>query len=302
MIRSAEFSGLFTASEVEARLGVPATTLRQWERRYGVPCPQRNGSGYRLYSHDDLSLIEFMLLRLQEGVPASRAAELAQAQLALPKLVLPDPTVQASEVQALTNALIAADFSQAEQLLAQVHAQIGTEGLLLSLIGPALISIGQRWERGEITVAHEHQASAFVRGKVSALLDAAGHTRYGPKVVAACGPQEHHEIGLLTLCVFLRRLGLQVQYLGANTPLGDLGVYARQVDAQAILLSINSPAALEAALQQQRDLLPLSIPVFVGGQLLNAQPEAARELGRWAGPSALEAAQMIVAELEGGRR
>ena len=37
---------LFTAGEVEQRTGVPATTLRQWERRYGLPNPQRSAGGY----------------------------------------------------------------------------------------------------------------------------------------------------------------------------------------------------------------------------------------------------------------
>ena len=35
---------LFTAAEAETRTGVPAATLRQWERRYGVPAPARSAS------------------------------------------------------------------------------------------------------------------------------------------------------------------------------------------------------------------------------------------------------------------
>ena len=69
-------TGMFTASEVEAQTGVPATTLRQWERRYGFPHPARNASGYRLYSPGDVAAIQYMQSQLQSGVPASRAAEL----------------------------------------------------------------------------------------------------------------------------------------------------------------------------------------------------------------------------------
>ena len=307
-------TGLFTASEVEARVGVPATTLRQWERRYGLPRPQRNASGYRLYSADDVSVIEFICRRLDEGVSASRAAELARAQFtAAPSRafgIAPEAAPsEVSGVAALVKLLLTADLAGAEVLLAQVHAAQGTESLLIHFIQPALKSIGEKWQRGEITLSHEHQASAFLRSKVAQLLDAAGHSRFGPKVVAACGPNEYHEIGLLMLCVVLRRKGVQVQYLGANTPLGDLGIYARSVGAQAILLSVNSDLALETALLQRRDLDDVDsdgaenrpahdIPVFVGGSVLSAEPARAAGLGRWVGADAVLAAQMIVGLLE----
>ncbi|WP_146009535.1 MerR family transcriptional regulator, partial [Deinococcus planocerae] len=72
-------TAMFTASEVEARVGVPAATLRQWERRYGFPSPARSASGYRLYSPHDLALIEVMQSHLRAGVPAGRAAQLTLA-------------------------------------------------------------------------------------------------------------------------------------------------------------------------------------------------------------------------------
>ena len=33
--------GKYTIAEVEERTGVASATLRQWERRYGFPKPQR---------------------------------------------------------------------------------------------------------------------------------------------------------------------------------------------------------------------------------------------------------------------
>jgi len=308
MTRSADSSGLFTASEVEARSGVPATTLRQWERRYGLPHPERNASGYRLYSRRDVALIDFMRQRTEEGVPVSRAAELARAQFAVLGETPGDPAAALIPVhaagtvplaaQALVDALIRSDLAGAERLLAEAQARINIEGVLMQVVQPALGLLGEKWERGEITVAHEHQASAFLRSQLTALLNAAGHSRFGPTVVAACGPQEQHELGLLILSVVLRRLGVQVQYVGANTPLGDLAVYARSVGAQAILLSINTQEALQAALSQRNDLQGQDIPVFVGGHILNTLPQAAAELGQWAGPDAVQAARMIVDALE----
>ena len=139
---------------------------------------------------------------------------------------------------------------------------------------------------------------SFLRAQLIALLSAAGYSRFGPTVVAACGPQEYHELGLLMLSVVLRRLGVQVRYVGADTPLGDLVIYARSVGAQAILISINTQESLQAALSQRGDVQGQDIPVFVGGTILNAQRQLAAELGQWAGPDAVQAARMIADVLE----
>ena len=75
-------TGKYTVNEVEDRTGVPAATLRQWERRYGFPLPERSASGYRLYGDDDLRHIVAMKRHIDDGVPASRAAEMVRADQA----------------------------------------------------------------------------------------------------------------------------------------------------------------------------------------------------------------------------
>lgn len=308
---------MFTASEVEARTGVPATTLRQWERRYGFPHPARNASGYRLYSPGDVAAIQYMQSQLQSGVPASRAAELTVQAMAgsgpapTPQdRAAPEPDRAAPEQgrsgaqwsALLTQALIDSDTDRAAAVLSGAHAQIPVEVVMTDVISPTMIEIGARWERGEITVAHEHQATAFLRSRISGLMDVAGvQAGFGPLVVAACAPQEQHELGLMMLTLALRRRGVRVAYLGANVPLGDLAVYARQREARAVLLALNGPWALESTLEHLRDLDGLNVPLFVGGALLNSQPHLARTLrGEYAGPDAPSAAQQIAARLLGG--
>jgi MerR family transcriptional regulator, light-induced transcriptional regulator len=308
---------MFTASEVEARTGVPATTLRQWERRYGFPHPARNASGYRLYSPGDVAAIQYMQSQLQSGVPASRAAELTVQAMAgsgpapTPQdRAAPEPDRAAPEQgrsgaqwsALLTQALIDSDTDRAAAVLSEAHAQIPVEVVMTDVISPTMIEIGARWERGEITVAHEHQATAFLRSRISGLMDVAGvQAGFGPLVVAACAPQEQHELGLMMLTLALRRRGVRVAYLGANVPLGDLAVYARQREARAVLLALNGPWALESTLEHLRDLDGLNVPLFVGGALLNSQPHLARTLrGEYAGPDAPSAAQQIAARLLGG--
>ena len=49
--------GKYRIHTVAEMTGVPAATLRAWERRYGVPVPARTSSAYRVYSDADIALI-----------------------------------------------------------------------------------------------------------------------------------------------------------------------------------------------------------------------------------------------------
>lgn len=265
-------TAMFTASEVEAQTGVPAATLRQWERRYGFPRPARNASGYRLYSPQDIRDIGVMQEHQRRGVSAQRAAELTLRGVAAGGAAPPEvpelapapvrpPAPLASRLpshvpelaHALARALIAADYARASDLLAGAHARLPLEDVLVSVMSPALVEIGERWAKGEITIAHERGASHFLRSRLSALMDIAGNEAdgqgggLGPLVVAACAPGEQHELGLMMLTLALRRRGVRVAYLGANVPFSDLGIFARQRGAQAILVAMNGDWALKAS-------------------------------------------------------
>lgn len=311
----ADTTAMFTASEVESRVGVPATTLRQWERRYGFPSPARSASGYRLYSPHDLALIEVMQGHLRAGVPAGRAAQLTLAAEQEggvfgpahpgPDLLNPAGRPAGSPAphheayaSALLAALVGGELGQAAALLQGAQARSGVEDVLAHVMAPALVELGAMWERGEITVAHEHRASAFLRTRVSAALEAVEGGEFGPRVVAACAPGEQHEIGLLMISLVLRRRGARIDYLGANMPLGDLAVFTRQRGAQGVLLSLGGEWALGPTRRHLRDLAGLGVPVFFGGGLLDAHPELAAEWGGiYAGPTLAEAADTVTGHL-----
>ena len=295
-------TGLFTTSEVEQRTGVPATTLRQWERRYGMPAPTRNESGYRLYSAADLGRIVFLQDRLAEGISISRAVQLCRDHLTLPTPAAPAVGQDSTALlrSDLVRALLLPDHARAAELLSQGHARLTVEDVLMLVVQPALQDIGRLWERGEITVAHEHQATAFLRGRIAQLLEMSGPGGgWGPTVVAACGPHEQHELGLLMVSVVLRRSGVHVHYLGPNTPLGDLAVYARQVRADALLISVNTAEALAALDVQQLDLHDLGMPLYLGGAQFNERPERAEQYGgAYLGADAVSGAQALVSRLK----
>jgi DNA-binding transcriptional MerR regulator len=59
--------------------GLKADTLRAWERRYGLPNPQRTPGGHRLYSQYDIEMIKWLIERQKEGLRINRAVQLWQS-------------------------------------------------------------------------------------------------------------------------------------------------------------------------------------------------------------------------------
>ncbi len=65
-----------------ARLAkMPVSTLRIWERRYGVVAPPKSESGQRLYSEDDVRRLSLLKGLVQRGHPIGTIAKLDRAQL-----------------------------------------------------------------------------------------------------------------------------------------------------------------------------------------------------------------------------
>src|SRR5512145_2746366 len=72
----------FNLKVVLKETGIAADTLRAWERRYGLPMPQRSAAGHRLYSQRDIETIKWLLKRQAEGLSISRAVDLWNEQMA----------------------------------------------------------------------------------------------------------------------------------------------------------------------------------------------------------------------------
>jgi MerR family transcriptional regulator, light-induced transcriptional regulator len=268
--------GKYTANEVEERTGVPATTLRQWERRYGVPKPERARSGYRLYSDADMHDIRAIKAHITDGVPASRAAEMVRDARPVPD---EGPRPLTDLRLALVEALVALDEERAELVLAEAHAIHVVDDVVLEVMRGAIVDIGTLWHDGAVTTATEHFASGFLQGRLRQLMSFAGHARSGPAVLVACAPHEQHEIGAMMLAVMLRRSGFQVYYVGANTPVEDLAAMAARLRPAAVAISASSVDAVHGLFGRREHLGGMAPVLAFGGSGFNADPRRAELLG-----------------------
>ncbi len=217
--------------------GVPATTLRAWERRYGLLKPQRAPSGHRLYSQDDVARVRLARQLLSAGHSISGAAQLIRSGEASAA----DTPAQAHHWPELLDRLLNAVAAFDEQRLAAVYrealAGYPVDLVVHHLLLPALRQAGERWQRRECGIAEEHFLSQFLRLQISARLAHATPQHGGRRLLLACLPQEHHDLGLLLFALSLQQRGYRLLYLGANLPLDQIPPLWKRARLDGVILS-----------------------------------------------------------------
>uniref|UniRef100_UPI00278C55D1 MerR family transcriptional regulator n=1 Tax=Streptomyces venezuelae TaxID=54571 RepID=UPI00278C55D1 len=68
-----------TSGAVARRLGVAPTTLRSWDRRYGIGPAARESGRHRRWTPDDIAVLQEMCRLTASGVPPAEAARAALA-------------------------------------------------------------------------------------------------------------------------------------------------------------------------------------------------------------------------------
>src|SRR5438105_14487334 len=124
----AQFSSapVFNTKAVARETGVPADTFRAWERRYGMPRPQRSPGGHRLYSERDIAIIRWLRDRTDQGVNISHAVLLLANTLDAAEIALPAGNDEARAIGQLIDesvqALMNFDSTQADQILSEAFS------------------------------------------------------------------------------------------------------------------------------------------------------------------------------------
>jgi MerR family transcriptional regulator, light-induced transcriptional regulator len=282
-----EAGAVLRIGELSKRSGVSPELLRAWERRYGLLQPTRSPGGLRLYSLDDLERVRMMRQHLASGLAAAEAAALLSR--AAPGEAARVPGASPDEARAeLAEALDNFDEPRAQSLLDTQLAALSVDAVLTDVLLPYLSELGERWERGEASVAQEHFASSVLRGRLLGLGRGWG-LGLGPLALLACLPGEQHELGLIAFGLAIRARGWRIGYLGSDTPVETVERAARALSTQLIVLSAVTPERVRAAAAELR-------PVAASHRLALGGRGAAEELADGVGALALTGDPVVEAE------
>ncbi|HXH88203.1 MAG TPA: B12-binding domain-containing protein [Gaiellaceae bacterium] len=236
--------------ELSRRTGVSPELLRAWERRYDLLQPVRSSGGYRLYSAADEQRVRTMTGGIARGLSAGEAAKLALVD-----------GLEAPSAATLVDALVGFDDVGAHAALDRLLSSFTVESVIGDSVLPALRELGERWQRGEITIGQEHFASNLLRGRMLGL--ARGWDRgSGPRALLACPSGELHDLSLIAFGLALREHGWRITYLGADTPLATIDETATSLHPELILIAAADASRLSGhagALKNLAERFPLAL-------------------------------------------
>ncbi len=295
---NAEPGPRLTVAAVAHRLGVAPATLRTWDRRYGLGPTAHESGAHRRYSPEDLGRLEGMRRLIQSGVAPAEAASIVLAagydgtsgDARFPDRdgrlpggsggrVLAVPGAN-EVVRGLARAAMALD---SDAVVALVVEQVHAHGVLRTwehVLGPVLVSVGERWATTGQGVEVEHLLSrCIVTGLRQAVSVPVG---LGRPVLLACAPEDQHDLPLHALAAGLAERGQGCRILGA-LPVYALVAAVRRTGPAALFLWSQTRATGDVAVLTG---LPVTRPptcVVVGGpgwpEILPARVSRADGLG-----------------------
>lgn len=268
-------AGKYNIKAVSKMLGIQPGTLRAWERRYQMIAPVRNESGHRLYTEEHVEILRWLISKINQGFTISQAVSLLEnSAVSMEKAEVPRRDMVDEIGDKLLSALLEFNSSKAHELINQAFSLFTIDKTVIDLLGPILIKVGDLWEEGSITTAHEHFASSFIRSRIEGLSNSFPHNSFLPKAIAVCGPGERHELGLLIYTLYLRRKGFEVVFLGTSLAENDLEVVVEKVKPKFLFLSCTLDENREGTLSLAEEINKTypDLIIGLGGIAIDSMP------------------------------
>ncbi|MEV6978851.1 MerR family transcriptional regulator [Kitasatospora sp. NPDC093806] len=257
---------------VARHLGVSPTTVRSWERRYGIGPVGRRPGHHRRWSPADIAVLEAMCRLTARGVPPAEAARTALATGDRPPgrtassppsaASVPEPGGPGGpdggtgpgggralhvgavrpECRGLARAAVRLDAPEVGRILQDAVTELGTVEAWTEVMMPALRAVGRKWATdGEQYVEVEHLLSWHVSTALRAAAVRPAPLRAVPPVLLAAMPGEQHTLPLDALAAGLTERALPFRMLGAAVPSRALLDAVRRTGPGAVLLWSQSP-------------------------------------------------------------
>lgn len=267
-----------TTGSLARRLGVSPTTLRSWDRRYGLGPAARPQGRHRRWTPEDVAMVLEMCRLTAVGIPPGEAARAAknlaqrrparQTPAALPLATDDEPgSPYASrsgsglplgsvrpECKGLARAAVRLDAAAVQE---QLTTSVRTHGLVVAweeILAPALQAVGRKWQSaGERYVEVEHLLSWHISATIRHVYVDAAATRASSSsapVILACVPGEQHTLPLEALNAALAERQVATLMLGGAVPAEALLAAVHRVGPSAVVLWSQSSATAAKELAQ----------------------------------------------------
>jgi MerR family transcriptional regulator, light-induced transcriptional regulator len=253
---------VYSINDLEKLTGIKAHTIRIWEQRYNLVCPQRTKTNIRYYDDGDLKLLLNIALLNKNGIKISKIANMSREDIADKVSAISAINFEYdTQLDALTIAMIEMDEAKFDRIISTNIEQIGFERTMLETIYPFLERLSLLWLTGSVNPVQEHFMSYLLRQKVIVAIDKEPIVtgRDGRKFIIYLPEGERQELSLLFMHYVVKSRRHQVIYLGQDISLDDIRDACAIHHPDYIFTLINEPL-YKMTVQQYVDKLANTLP------------------------------------------
>lgn len=246
-------------AETARRVGVTASTLRAWERRYGLAPSGRTEGGHRRYTSEDIAVLHQLRQLVDAGVPTATAAGLARQRR-------PSVDTSGTALDRARGRLAAAvadlDAHAATTAAHAVLRRTGTVTCWQHVFAPLLRGLGDHWAETGLGVEREHLATAAVLAALTRQWSRHRPRGRRPAMLGVATPDEQHTLPLHALAAALAELDVDMVVLGTLPPVAVRSA-VHDTTPTAVVLWARAPETSDLALLA--DVRPLGSTICAAG-------------------------------------
>jgi MerR family transcriptional regulator, light-induced transcriptional regulator len=268
---------IYSINDLEKLSGIKAHTIRIWEQRYELICPERTKTNIRYYDDTDLKLLLNIALLNKSGIKISKIATMSKADIQAKVAQISEVNFQYdTQLDAITIAMIEMDEYKFDRILSANIQQMGFERTVMEVIYPFLERLSLLWLTGSVNPVQEHFMSYLLRQKVIVAIDKEPPVsgRDVKKFLIYLPEGERQELSLLFMHYMLKSRRNQVIYIGQDITLDDLRDTYNIHKPDYVFSLINEPFP-KISIQQYIDsvscLFEKSHILFSGYQVVNKE-------------------------------
>lgn len=247
----------YTIDQVSQLVSISKSDLRNWEKRYGFPRPERTEGGRRVYSEQEIKKIKILKQHLDSGTPPRKLAQIYESlNDALPVQDLGESS-GVFGVQEICESIYSFDARSAQRKLGDLAISMANEDLFQFVYRPLVEKILQDYRNASVPTAASAYASGFLTGRLQYMLNQrklADSNKYC--MVAGARPPSFNsemptplqELAILLNANWTQLSGWNACYLGAQVAIDDFDHIVRAKNPGLCILHFNSSDELRRQL------------------------------------------------------
>lgn len=247
----------WSVGAVSTRLDVAPSTLRTWERRYGVGPSHRTQGGHRRYTERDIERVELVRRLVGRGVSAQDAARVARS-LGHDELVsaLTEESSRDGHgldsddiVDAVLAATVTSDGRRLHDLLDDLLSGTRFTDAWREVFSPVLTRMAQERSLGSMEVEAERLATEVLLHEIRGVRSR-GARSTTPQVLLASAVRDEDCLPMVALGAALVDAEVTTHSVGPETDARSVTALIDRMQPQ-VLLWWEQPVGIEDALRQQ---------------------------------------------------